>query len=329
MTATPRRNILISSAGRRVALMRCFADAIKELGLDSEVFAADVQHASAAYQLATRSFQVPRCDDPAFAGAMVDLCDHWDIGLVVPTIDTELPMWAALAPGLRDRGTIAAVSSPHAIDIAADKHQTNAFLRVNGLPATEQLTREQALAEGQDAFPLIVKPRRGSSSHGLRLVHAPHALDPVADTDVIERVAPGVEYTIDVLVGCDGTALAAVPRRRIEVRSGEVSKAVVELNDDLMALGVAVCEALPGAYGTLNVQVMWDHATAGAAVIEINARFGGGFPLTDAAGGHYARWMLEELHGLPSTVTGARWQDGLAMLRYDEAVFAPRHEVGW
>jgi carbamoyl-phosphate synthase large subunit len=56
-------------------------------------------------------------------------------------------------------------------------------------------------------------------------------------------------------------------------------------------------------------------------VFEINARFGGGYPLAHQAGATFSQWLLEEVAGLPATAND-RWQDGVLMLRYDSAVFS-------
>ena len=56
-------------------------------------------------------------------------------------------------------------------------------------------------------------------------------------------------------------------------------------------------------------------------VIEINPRFGGGYPLAWRAGARYSRWLIEETLGLESTAQADDWRDGLVMLRYDDAVF--------
>jgi carbamoyl-phosphate synthase large subunit len=58
--------------------------------------------------------------------------------------------------------------------------------------------------------------------------------------------------------------------------------------------------------------------------IEINPRFGGGFPLSCEAGADYPRWLLEWALGLPSTACADGWRPDVAMLRYDDAVFVPR-----
>jgi carbamoyl-phosphate synthase large subunit len=67
---------------------------------------------------------------------------------------------------------------------------------------------------------------------------------------------------------------------------------------------------------------------ASIRVIEINTRYGGGYPLSWEAGARYPRWTLEELLGQPTTAAPDQWRDGLTMLRYDDAVFVDAAEVG-
>lgn len=324
-------NILVSCAGRRVVLLRLFREALDELGLKGTVVAVDSQRASSAFQLADESFVVPRCASPEFLPEVLELCRRKDIRLVVPTIDPELAIWASVRDACRERdGMAVAVSSPKVIEIATDKAETNCWLRDNDFPATSQLPLERVLrSRPADVFPVIVKPRRGSSSIGVSVVRDLETLRAVATPDdVIERLAPGTEYTIDVLVGSDGRTRCALPRRRVEVRSGEVSKAVVERRADLVALATEIGDVLPGAYGVLNIQVMRDDESGACQIIEINPRFGGGFPLTAAAGGRYPTWLIEEILGLPSSQPGALWKDGLAMLRYDDAVYVDAPDAG-
>jgi carbamoyl-phosphate synthase large subunit len=144
---------------------------------------------------------------------------------------------------------------------------------------------------------------------------------------VVQEVAPGSEHTVDVLVLSDGRCAGAVPRRRIAVRAGEVEKGVTVRDPAVEDLARRVAEALPGAYGVLNVQIFVDPAQGDMRVIEINARYGGGFPLAFEAGAHYPAWTIEEILGRPSSVTD-HWRAGLVMLRYDDAVFAEAADVG-
>jgi carbamoyl-phosphate synthase large subunit len=165
-------------------------------------------------------------------------------------------------------------------------------------------------------WPLVAKPREGSAGIGITRCHSVADL-PEGDL-VVQELATGDEHTVDVLVLRDGRCRVAVPRRRIEVRSGEVSKGVTVRHEPLQALARASGAGRPGAYGVLSVQVFADGDEL--RVIEVNARYGGGFPLAYEAGALLPEWTIEELVGRPSTVADD-WRDGLVMLRYDEAVF--------
>jgi carbamoyl-phosphate synthase large subunit len=61
-------------------------------------------------------------------------------------------------------------------------------------------------------------------------------------------------------------------------------------------------------------------------IIELNARFGGGYPLAHHAGGRFTDWLLDEQEGTSPSYFGD-WTDDLAMLRYDEAVFVSGSRV--
>jgi carbamoyl-phosphate synthase large subunit len=106
----------------------------------------------------------------------------------------------------------------------------------------------------------------------------------------------------------------------LETRGGEVSKGITVKNQKLMELAKQVAEALPGARGPLNLQGFVDKNNE-IQLIEINARFGGGFPLAAEAGANFCRWILEDMFGLPSSAEFSEWRDHLLMLRFDTAVF--------
>jgi carbamoyl-phosphate synthase large subunit len=143
---------------------------------------------------------------------------------------------------------------------------------------------------------------------------------------VIEERASGLEYTVNVLIGRGGRVLSAVPHRRLEVRAGEVSKGVTTKDQRLLDLALRLGGALPEAFGALNFQCfLGDDGLF--RVIEINPRFGGGYPLAHRAGVNFPKWLIEETLDLPSTSRFDEWEDGLAMLRYDEAVFIRREAI--
>ena len=320
--------VLVSSAGRRVELLRGFRDALAAAGLAGRVLAADRSWYSSAFHEADEGLLVPSCDEDAFVPAVLDLCEKHAVDLIVPTIDPELPVYAAARERFAGAGVTVAVSGPEAVTIAADKVRTHAWLVETGLPTVRQAGVDVVRADPPGwPFPLVVKPRFGSAGIGVAVVHDAAELDVAARVGevVVQEVARGREHTIDLLVDRAGRCVSAVPRRRLEVRAGEVSKAVTVRSSALEDVAARLAERLPGAYGPLTVQVFSDE-DGGLAVIEVNARFGGGFPLAREAGADHPRWLVEEVAGLTSTADRGAWRPGLVMLRYDAAVFVDEGE---
>lgn len=315
--------ILISSAGRRVELIRCFRDGAARIGIDLRVIAVDVDPAmSAACQMADVALRVPRCDRAEFIDGLLEICARQGVDLVVPTIDPELEPLSAQAARFREIEVDLAVAAPEVVRLARDKLRTAHFLASRGVPAPRSGRLDEVMAE-PDAWPwpLMVKPRAGSSSAGIRVVSLPHQLAELgASPDYLaQELLRGEEYTVNMFFDRAGRLRCAIPHLRCEVRAGEVSKAITRRHPELERVARALGEALPGARGALCFQAIVD-AAGRPVVFELNARFGGGYPLAHRADARFAQWLLEEATGRPSSAHND-WQDGILMLRYDHAVF--------
>ena len=136
---------------------------------------------------------------------------------------------------------------------------------------------------------------------------------------IAQDVLRGPEFTVNMFFDAAGRLRSTVPHQRLQVRAGEVEKGLTIDIAELTAAAHRLAAALPGPRGALCFQAMLD-ADGGAQVFEINARFGGGYPLADRAGATFARWLIEEALGLDSSITD-RWLPGVTMLRYDAAIF--------
>lgn len=323
-------NVLISSAGRRVALMNCFRESLSALGVSGRIIAVDATPYSAAAHLADEFYIVPRCTENDFIPAVQEICEQHDIHLLIPTIDTELPTYAAARQEFRRRGTRIAISSPETVAICYNKILTHEWLTGLDLPVPRQATPEAVLRDTSAwNLPLIVKPVDGSGSLGVHTITSFAELDALSSRPyrlIVQECIEGAEHTINVFVNNEGRCLCTVPHLRIEVRGGEVAKGVTVKDRRLMELAATIVESMPGVYGALNVQC-FRTITGDVKIIEINARFGGGYPLAHRAGGRITQWLVEEALGREVRQPFDAWEDGLTMLRYDEAVFASREAL--
>jgi carbamoyl-phosphate synthase large subunit len=245
------------------------------------------------------------------------------VALVVPLIDPALPVLARYAADFARVGTRLMVSSPETIAIGANKVATSAFLRAHGYRTPRLLAEAEIAALRPSDFPLFVKPAEGSSSIGAGIVRNAEELRVRRAADpslVVSELIEGAEYTIDVYVDFQGVPRCAVPRLRLETRAGEISKGITVRDETLIALSLDVARKLPGAVGCLTLQA-FKVADGGLVVIEINPRYGGGYPLSWHAGADYPRWMIEEAAGLtPDFASGQAFRDNLGMLRYDDEI---------
>lgn len=314
--------LLLSSAGRRVALLECFRESARAANIDLKVLACDMEpDLSAACRLADKAFAVPGCGDPAFVERMLEISRRHGVDLIVPTIDPELSVYSKNIARFAECGTRVHVSPPSVIDVVRDKLLTAETLDAAGVPVpfTHTLAYGRENAE-KLAWPLFLKPSGGSASRGIRIVRGPADLPDEPDEPMIlQQLLEGPEYTVNIFIGEGGKLRCAVPHRRLRVRAGEVEKGITERSPVFRDLAFGVSRALPQARGVLCFQVILDKE-AGPRVFEINARFGGGYPLAHHAGAHFTRWLLEEITGRSSSANDD-WRSGALMLRYDAAVF--------
>jgi carbamoyl-phosphate synthase large subunit len=315
--------ILISSAGRRVELIRCFRDGAARIGIDLRVIAVDVDPAmSAACHLADVALRVPRCDRAEFIEDLLGICLQHEVDLIVPTIDPELEPLSAHAARFGEIGVDLAVAAPEVVRLARDKLRTAHFLASRGVPAPRSSRLDEVTADpGAWPWPLMIKPRSGSSSVGIRILSSADQLAEFEESSeyLAQELLRGEEYTVNMFFDRAGRLLCTVPHLRCEVRAGEVAKGITRRHPGLEAIASRLGEVLPGARGALCFQAMVDQA-GHAVVFELNARFGGGYPLAHQAGARFAQWLLEETTGRPVSAHN-HWQDGVLMLRYDHAVF--------
>ena len=69
-------NVLFTSAGRRVELLRAFSRAYRELRITGNIVALDVDPLAPALRIADRPYIVPRLNDPAFVSTLRGYCSQ-------------------------------------------------------------------------------------------------------------------------------------------------------------------------------------------------------------------------------------------------------------
>lgn len=294
---------------------------------DVEVYAADMDGwASGLYLVAPER---RRIIEPGlsveFLSGIMGLCTRDDIDVLFSTVDVELPALAARRDELRaTAGTILAAPSLETLDVTLDKFALAERCASHARVPVTRLVGPDALAEDW-LFPIIVKPRRGAGSRGVRLVEHREQLDALgADESLIaQEHLPGDEFSVDVFADAAGSIVAAVPRTRTRVDSGVSIAGRTVRDEQLEATAASVARAI-GLVGVANVQLRYD--TNGVpALLEVNPRFPGAMPLTIAAGVDMPSLALDLALGRPVPAR-VEFRE-LANVRYLEDVFVDPGEI--
>ncbi len=309
-------NLLFTSAGRRGYLLRYFRTALAGRGA---IHAANSDGMASAFMEADHTVISPTISDIGYIDFLLAYCEQHAIRAVIPLFDIDIPVLAAHVDRFRSIGTELVVSSPEVAAICNDKWATHEFLLQHGFgsPRTWLSVEDvhSALESGNLSYPVIVKPRWGMGSIAVHLAYNDaelvvfhervlrevqasylnHESSATPDSMVLfqERLA-GAEHGLDVVNDLEGRYCGTIVKRKLAMRSGETDSAITVNEPLLQELGTHLSKAL-GHRGNLDVDVFLHEGKA--HVLEMNARFGGGYPFSHLAGADLPLALLHWLEG--------------------------------
>ena len=308
-------NLLFTCAGRRTYLLKYFKENLSE---DDKIVATDMQLSAPALQVADVKLKVPAVYDPEYVNITLRICEEQKIDALFSLNDLELPILAENKAKFEAIGVTVVVSDPKVIDIAFDKYKTAQWVESLGLTAPKTYVRledcKKALAAGDIAFPIFMKPRWGSGSIGLESIADMEELDiyygllmkkikktilataSVGDEYImIQEKLTGSEFGLDIMNDLDGKNIGVSVKQKLAMRAGETDKAVTVDLPEVREMGRKIGEAL-GHIGNLDVDIM-QRADGAYCVLELNPRFGGGFPFSYEAGVNFPKALIQMIKG--------------------------------
>lgn len=309
-------NILFTCAGRRNYLINYFKEVLNGSG---KVLAADMQLSAPAMADADIAITVPSIYDANYIAELKKIVAEYKVKAIISLNDLELPILSQHKQELESCGARVIVSDEKVIEIAFDKWKTANFLQAIGLksPITyiDFDKAKRALQDNKLNFPVVIKPRWGSASIGIefpedmeelelsyrlqtirlhRTILAEASKDNINSAILIQEKLPGVEYGMDVLNDFEGNYVGTFVRKKLAMRSGETDKAVSVKDERFEELGRKIGENLKHI-GNLDCDVF--EYNGELYVLELNPRFGGGYPFSHEAGMNTAACYVEWLKG--------------------------------
>ena len=313
-------NILFTCAGRRTYLLKYFKE---QLGDDGKIVGADMQLTAPALSAADERVLVPAVYDEHYVDALLEICETHKIDVLISLNDLELPILAEKKSLFQEIGVNVLVSSPDVIDICFDKLKTSEYIKSIGLRSPKTYSNLQsalsALESGDLHFPLVIKPRWGSASIGIEFVDSVEdltiiyeliqrkirkgILGEVSQHDenfiLIQEKITGKEYGLDIINDLEGNNIAVSVKQKLAMRAGETDKATTVDNEELRKIGETIGSNL-AHIGNADCDIL--EMDGKYYVLELNPRFGGGFPFSYEAGVNLPKAIIKWVKNEPFDV---------------------------
>ncbi|MFT4610849.1 MAG: carbamoyl-phosphate synthase large subunit [Glaciecola sp.] len=309
-------NILFTCAGRRNYLINYFKEAI---GQEGKIFAADMSLSAPAMVDADIAVLVPSFYSENYIEELKTIIKDHSIKAIISLNDLELPILSKHKNELEACGAKVIVSSENVIDITFDKLKTFNFIKSIGLETPLTYTTledvKKAIENKELDFPLVVKPRWGSASISIDFPESLEELDlafklqniklkktilntaSLQDIDhaiLIQEKIDGKEYGMDIVNDFETDYFGTFVREKYSMRSGETDKAISIIDERFEKLGSELSNQLKHL-GNLDCDIFVTKDKI--YVLELNPRFGGGYPFSHEAGINTAAIYIEWLKG--------------------------------
>jgi carbamoyl-phosphate synthase large subunit len=321
-------NVLLTCAGMRGDMVAAFQAALAREGEGGIVVAADSSRLAPTLYLADRSALVPRVLDPAYVETLLALCKQHAIRSVLPLTDLDQAILTSRREEFAAVGATVVASDPETCELCADKWAAHLFFEERGIGSPQTWLQGDLPPVEEIPFPVLVKARRGFAARHIYRAHdaaeLAFFLRYTTEQSMVQAFCSGEEFSIDLICDLEGRCLEAVPRSMIESKGGETIKGESLDDPALRNAAVQVAEAL-GIKGPACVQCFRDDDRY--LVTDVNARFGGGFPVHVAAGGGYPDLVLELARGERPAPRLGSYRPHVIMVRYLSQVILERDEA--
>lgn len=313
-------NILILAAGTRNKIVQYFRRAFAGVGT---VVAADASPLGPAIYEADKYYLVPPITAPGYIDRILEICREENIAGVLSLIDPELSLLAANEERFRESGVTVIGSSYELCELSLDKYAMYTWLCAHGYRCARSWTDREAFYRAADvgeiAYPVFVKPVRGSASISISKAFDRETVELLfthEDGLMVQEFLDGQEIGADVYIDLiSGEVVSIFTKKKLKMRAGETDKAVSFKDEKLFSLIERFVKEA-GFRGQIDIdlfQIGGDYF-----ISEVNPRFGGGYPHAYACGCDHMSMILNNLRGTANAPRIGAYDEGVYMMKYNE-----------
>lgn len=296
-------NVLLTSAGRRGYIVEYFKEA---LGKSGKVYVGNSNSQSAAFCHADVHVVTPLIYDQKYIPFLLEYCKKEEITVIIPLFDVDLLVLTQNKRLFEMQGISIVVSKESVICACNDKWSTYEFCKKNNILTAKTYLEiqdvEKDIRNENLEFPVIIKPRWGMGSLGIYEADSLEemkslynrckkdiyntylkyeAMFNIENCVIVQEKLLGQEYGMDVINDLKGRFCCNVVRKKYAMRAGETDCAAVIKMPQMDVFSKRVSSLLEHI-GNLDMDLFVEKNEI--YLLEMNARFGGGYPFSHLAG---------------------------------------------
>ena len=257
--------------------------------------------------------------------------DQEKIDAVTTLIDPEIALLAQNRERFEQIGVEVLAPYAETAELCFDKFKMSQFLAAHGIPTPDTwgdyASAMAAVAAGELAFPVFVKPRTGSGSVGARKVYDADTLKALCQADpslIIQRLMTG-DLDADVYIDTiSHRAVSAFSKRKLETKLGGASKTVSFKDEALVAFIQQITQLLK-FNGPVDMDFFFQDGVY--YLSEVNPRFGGAYLHAYGAGVDFVKLIKNNLNGVQNTPVFGNYEENVVMMMYDSVVITKLDKV--
>ncbi len=313
-------NILVLSCGTRNKIIQYLK---KELAGAGHVVATDMSPNAPALYDADKYYLVPRMTEPGYIDVIFDICQKEKITGIFSLIDPELSLLAEHEERFQALGVMVIGSPYQWCERTLDKWQMYQWLTAHNYACAKSYidkeTFYQDVKKGEIAYPVFVKPVRGSASIAISKAEDKETVELLfqhSDGLLIQEYLKGQEIGVDCYIDMiSGEVISIFAKKKLVMRAGETDKGISFKDPKLFALVEAFVKE-SGLRGQIDIDIF--DCDGVYYLSEVNPRFGGGYPHAYEAGVNHMSYLVKNLQGKINTPNIGSYEEGIVMMKYNE-----------
>ncbi len=304
-------NILFTSVGKRYYIIDYFK---KNLDSKIKIISVNSSNHTSAKNYSNYFYLSPKIKSNSYMKFISSIIKKHKIGLVVPLIDIDCKKLSKNIKIINKLNAIL-ISPPFKIvDIILDKYKLCEFLKKNNLNTPRTYVSKKNFLynyyKGEIKFPVILKPRYGTSSiltlkandiNELNLYYK-YLLQKInyeyfnkknhKEKIVIQEFINGTEYGLDLLNSIKKKYHSHLLKQKIEMKNGETDICKVS-SKKIIKICKKISELI---LHNFIVDIDMISKNKKFYIIDINPRIGGGYPFTHVAGFDMIKYLLKQVY---------------------------------